>query len=63
MSAPQQLTEHNEIDCRQRTIRSPGPEMIRYWLLSTDDIRRIHERRPEHNRLGFAVQLCLHYPG
>jgi hypothetical protein len=38
--------------------------MVRYWLLSADDIRRINERRREHNRLGFAVQLCLlRYPG
>jgi TnpA family transposase len=28
-------------------------------LAIRDDIRRINERRREHNRLGFAVQLCL----
>ena len=38
--------------------------MVRFWLLSPDDIRCINERRREHNRLGFAVQLCLlRYPG
>jgi hypothetical protein len=38
--------------------------MVRYGLLSADDIRCINERRREHNRLGFAVQLCLlRYPG
>lgn len=38
--------------------------MIRYWLLTEEDRRRIQERRREHNRLGFAVQLCLlRYPG
>jgi hypothetical protein len=38
--------------------------MIRYWLLSKQDLQLIQERRREHNRLGFAVQLCLlRYPG
>jgi TnpA family transposase len=39
-------------------------EMVRYWFLSEEDITRINERRREHNRLGYAVQLCLlRYPG
>lgn len=38
--------------------------MIRYWLLSQQDLPLIQERRREHNRLGFAIQLCLlRYPG
>lgn len=38
--------------------------MVRYWLFGEDDIRRINARRGEHNRLGFAIQLCLlRYPG
>jgi len=38
--------------------------MVRHWLLSGEDIRRINERRREYNRLGFAIQLCvLRYPG
>src|SRR6516162_5206807 len=64
MSAPQQLTElqRNRLQTAHHSL--PRREMVRYWLLSTDDIRRINERRREHNRLGFAVQLCLlRYPG
>jgi len=64
MSAPQQLTElqRNRLQTAHHSL--PRREMVRYWLLSADDIRRIHERRREHNRLGFAVQLCLlRYPG
>jgi TnpA family transposase len=38
--------------------------MIRYWYLSKEDIRFINLRRRDHNRLGFAAQLCLlRYPG
>lgn len=38
--------------------------MVRYWLLTPEDLHRIQARRREHNRLGFAVQLCLlRYPG
>jgi len=33
--------------------------MVRHWLLSEEDRARIEERRRDHNRLGFAVQLCL----
>src|SRR6516225_1064785 len=64
MSAPQQLTElqRNRLQTAHHSL--PRREMVRYGLLSADDIRRIHERRREHNRLGFAVQLCLlRYPG
>jgi hypothetical protein len=39
-------------------------EILRYWLLAEEDIRRINDRRREHNRLGFAIQLCVpRYPG
>lgn len=53
---------------RQRLLAGhhalPHREMVRYWLLSVEDVRRINERRREHNRLGYAVQLCLlRYPG
>ncbi len=38
--------------------------MVRHWFLSEEDRARIEERRRDHNRLGFAVQLCLlRYPG
>src|SRR6516165_8037252 len=64
MSAPQQLTEQQRNRLQTAHYSLPRREMVRYWLLSTDDIRRINEKRREHNRLGFAVQLCLlRYPG
>jgi Domain of unknown function (DUF4158) len=64
MSAATQITEQQ----RQRLLADhcalPHREMVRYWLLSEEDIARINERRREHNRLGYAVQLCLlRYPG
>lgn len=39
-------------------------ELIRYYTFSEPDLSMIRQRRGNHNRLGFAVQLCyLHYPG
>ncbi len=39
-------------------------ELIRYYTLSEPDLAAIRQRRGNHNRLGFAVQLCyLRYPG
>jgi TnpA family transposase len=64
MSAPHQLTEAQ----RQRLLTGHSTfsrrEMVRHWFLSTEDLKRIQQRRREHNRLGYAVQLCLlRYPG
>jgi hypothetical protein len=64
MSAPHQLTD----DQRNRLLNSHHSlgqrEKIRFWLLSQDDLDLVNDRRREHNRLGFAVQLCLlRYPG
>ena len=64
MSAANQVTEQQ----RQRLLTGhcalSHREMVRYWLLSEKDIKRINGRRREHNRLGYAVQLCLlRYPG
>ena len=40
------------------------PELLRYYTLSRADLDVIVRRRREHNRLGFALQLCaLRYPG
>ncbi len=47
-------------------LRLPVEEVarIRYYTLDEQDLSRIHERRSEPNRLGFAVQLCyFRYPG
>ncbi len=39
-------------------------ELIRYYTFSEPDLSAIRQRRGDHNRLGFAVQLCyLRYPG
>jgi len=64
MSAANQVTEQQ----RQRLLTGhyalSHREMVRHWLLSEEDIKRINGRRREHNRLGYAVQLCLlRYPG
>ena len=39
-------------------------ELIRHYTFSKPDLSIIRQRRGDHNRLGFAVQLChLRYPG
>ena len=45
-------------------IPADDDSLIRYYSLSPADRLEIEVRRREHNRLGFAVQLCLmRYPG
>lgn len=51
---------------RQALFDIPTDEdsLIRHYSLSPADRLEIEVRRREHNRLGFAVQLCLmRYPG
>ena len=51
---------------RQTLFNIPADEdsLIRHYSLSSADRLEIELRRREHNRLGFAVQLCLmRYPG
>lgn len=39
-------------------------ELIRHYTFSEPGLSMISQRRGDHNRLGFAVQLCyLRYPG
>jgi len=39
-------------------------EFIRHYTFSEPDLSAIRQRRGNHNRFGFAVQLCyLRYPG
>ena len=41
-----------------------GSELMHHYTLHEDDLALINQRRRPHNRLGFAVQLCLmRYPG
>jgi hypothetical protein len=45
-------------------IPTDADSLIRHYSLSPTDRLEIEVRRREHNRIGFAVQLCLmRYPG
>lgn len=40
------------------------PELVRHYTLGRADLEEIERRRRDHNRLGFALQLCaFRYPG
>ena len=47
-----------------RAFPETQDELIRHYTFSEADLSIIRQRRGNHNRLGFAVQLCyLRYPG
>ena len=51
---------------RESLLAFPDTEedLIRHYTFTEPDMSAIRQRRGNHNRLGFAVQLCyLRYPG
>jgi len=51
---------------RESLLAFPDTEdlLIRHYTLNESDLSIVRQRRGDHNRLGFAVQLCcLRYPG
>lgn len=56
------LTERQRNDLM--ALPADESTMLSYYILSDEGIIRIKQKRDDHNRLGFALQLCaLHYPG
>lgn len=57
------ILNHNELEALL-AFPSSDAEISRHYTLSEDDLILIRQHRGEHNRLGFAIQLCyLRYPG
>jgi TnpA family transposase len=51
---------------RKALLAFPEDEenLLQYYTLSVRDLATVRQHRGDHNRLGFAVQLCyLRYPG
>lgn len=51
---------------RNELLNIPDDEttMLKHYVLSEEDMTHINRRRGDHNRLGFALQLCVfRYPG
>src|SRR2546429_141751 len=58
------LTESARARFRQFPLTSPPHDVTDYFLLSEADRRKVNPQRGDHNRLGFALQLCaLRYLG
>lgn len=46
------------------SLSTDTPSMLRYYILSDEDLAIIKYKHGMDNRLGFAIQLCaLRYPG
>lgn len=61
---PERQLEQVQVD-KQFTDKASGKDtQRRQYTFSEPDLSAIRQRRGNHNRLGFAVQLCyLRYPG
>lgn len=62
------MTHRNVLTEKQRKVLLAFPEdeasMLNHYVLSEEDISYINSKRGDHNRLGFALQLCaFRYPG
>jgi TnpA family transposase len=62
------MTHRTVLTVRQRKALLDFPEdeasMLNHYVLSEDDLHHINRKRGDHNRLGFALQLCaFRYPG
>jgi TnpA family transposase len=62
--SPDLLTDDQRAQLTQVPDDLTDRELARYYTLTPEDLRVINHRRRGHNRLGFAVQLCmLRFPG
>ncbi len=52
------LTEEQEWSYGHYTGEPSEAQLIKYFYLSEDDLDQVLLRRGEHNRLGFALQIC-----
>ena len=58
------LTEDQRKELTQIPPAISDWEIAKYYTLSDTDLQIINQRRRDHNKIGFAVQLCcLRYPG
>jgi TnpA family transposase len=62
------MAHRTVLTAKQRKALLDFPEdeasMLNHYVLSDDDIFNINRKRGDHNRLGFALQLCaFRYPG
>ena len=62
------MARRTALTSRQRSALFALPQreadMLRHYTLSDEDLQNIGARRRPHNKLGFAVQLCvLRHPG